>query len=861
MNALRLSFIVCVAVLITASVALAGTDVKVNGDVGIDLQNEVNLARDPSNGQHLVAIYHTDIDKSAAATPFDVGPGIGISYTTDGGASWNSTVTPTVWGLDFDPCGAIGTTGTVFAGSISQTYSYPMADTGVFVRRSHDAGASWSLATTVEAFQGGGVTVAPYDDKTMMACDQSGSSAYSGRLHVTWQRDATDYAHSEIYTAFSNDLAVSFSAPVKVNDLPLGASWANAAEPAVSPDGTVAVTWIDTNQPQTGVIPGQIMFDRSTDGGVTWGTDVTVTTMMRVAKYPNAAPYASWRANSFPALAIDPSDGRYVYIVYTGDPDGPDPPGTDVGDILLMRSADGGATWNGPTRVNDDLGNNGQFDPWVSVNPSGTVCVAWYDRRNDLADVALDVCFATSTDRGATFAPNRLVNDTQIVPAQDLFAGDDNAWFGEYLGLESDATNAFVAWTDTRNLERDIYLDSVPLGAAGGDSTPPVTTLTTAPASPDGENGWYSTLPQIALATDETAAIVYQWAGSGLGWTTYATTLTAAEGTDTLSYWATDAAGNTETVNAAVFAVDTASPTGSMQVAGGAASTTTTVVTVDSSVADTTSGMNLMRVDPGGGWGSWQAYAASVPVTLPGSAPDGTRTVNTEYKDMAGNVLASTDSIVLQRSSATQTIAPPAASTVAYNARATITGTLVVTGTLGATATVTLLGSGNGVTWTNAATASVVTVTAGSPIARASGEYVHRVTASPRVPSNSWFKFRFHGDEAHEPTESAKVLVKARAWLSRPVTPSIVRRGRTFAIYGYLRPYHPGKTPLYFYRRIGRRWVFYRRVLAPNLRYSDHTRYFVRYALPTTGAWYVRAYHADGTHAPTYSAIRSFVVR
>lgn len=865
MNALRLSFIAGVVVLITAGAALAGTDVKVNGEMGIDLQNEVNLARDPSNGQHLVAVYHTDIDKSAGATPFDVGPGLGISYTNDGGASWNSTVTPTVWGFDFDPSVAIGTTGTVFAGSVGSTttYAYPMADTGVFVRRSHDGGASWSTATTVEAFQGGGVTTAPYDDKTMMACDQSPSSAYSGRLHVTWQRDATDFAHSEIYTAFSNDLAVSFSAPVKVNDLPTVYSWANAAEPAVSPDGTVAVAWIDTNQPQTGVIPGQIMFDRSTDGGATWGTDVTVTTMMRVAKYPDSGgPYGSWRANSFPALAIDPSDGRYAYVVYTGDPDGPSPFGPDDGDIFLMRSADGGATWSGPVRANDDLGTNGQFDPWVSVNPSGTVCVAWYDRRNDVTDIDLDVYFTTSTDRGVTFSPNQRANDTRIVLAQDLVIGsDDNAWFGEYLGLESDATNAYLAWTDTRNLERDIYFDSVPLGAAGGDSTPPVTTLTTVPASPDGENGWYVSAPDVALSANETATVNYAWDGSGLGWSTYTTTLTALEGTDTLRYWATDAAGNTETVNAAAFAVDTTAPTGSMQLAGGAAATTTTALTVDSSLNDTTSGVNLMRVDPGGGWGIWQAYAASAPVTLPASAPDGTRTVNAEFKDTAGNVLALSDTILLRRSGATQTIAPPSGSVVSYNARVTVSGTLVVTSALNATAAVVLLASGNGATWTQTATAAVTTVTAGSPFARVSGEYVHHVVASPRVPSNSWFKFRFLGDETHEPTESTKILVKARAWLSRPVTPSIVRRARTFVVYGYLRPYHPGKTALYFYRRVGGKWVFYRRVLAPNLRYSTYTRYYLRYALPTSGAWYVRAYHGDATHVPTYGSLRTFVVR
>lgn len=445
-----------------ATIAVAATDVKTNQNVGIDLQNEVNLAVNPSNPNNIVVVHHTDPDLSLG---FDTGPGLGVDWTTNGGVSWNSTDTPTVWGHDFDPTVAIDTSGRIFAGSISSTsaYAYPMADTGVFVSRSTDGGQTWSQPTTVEAFMGGGVSTVPFDDKCMMTCDNSPVSPLAGRLHITWQRDETDWTHSSIYAACSTDQANSFSAPVKVSDPPTSTDEANAPVPDVAVDGTLCVAWIHTQQPNPAVVPGWIMFDKSTDGGATWGTDVTAAVMSKVAKYPNLPPYATWRANSFPAVAVDPLDSRYVYIAYTGDPDGPDPPGLDVGDIYLVRSSNGGASWGAPQRVNDDSTFHGQFSPWIDVNGSGHVYVAWYDRRTDPADIHPNVFYAVSTDRGATFSTNQQVNDVPMLLIPDGAAGTGSeCWFGEYLGLAVGQGRAHIAWTEPRFGERDIFWDWVP---------------------------------------------------------------------------------------------------------------------------------------------------------------------------------------------------------------------------------------------------------------------------------------------------------------------------------------------------------------------------------------------------------------
>ncbi len=91
----------------------------------------------------------------------------------------------------------------------------------------------------------------------------------------------------------------------------------------------------------------------------------------------------------------------------------------------------------------------------------------------------------------------------------------------------------------------------------------------------------------------------------------------------------------------AVFSVVPAL-TGTMSLDGGDAYVTSPTVTVDSAVA----GVTDMRVrDSGGSWSSWGPYAASMAWVLP--AGDGAKTVDAEYRDTDGNVLALQDAITL----------------------------------------------------------------------------------------------------------------------------------------------------------------------------------------------------------------------
>ncbi len=94
------------------------------------------------------------------------------------------------------------------------------------------------------------------------------------------------------------------------------------------------------------------------------------------------------------------------------------------------------------------------------------------------------------------------------------------------------------------------------------DKTIPEVTLTIDPTSPDGDNGWYKTLPTITLtATDnyQTEKIEYHWNSDG--WSTYTNSLTPpSEGQNIIYYRGVDKVGNTTAVGVKEVKYDATAP-------------------------------------------------------------------------------------------------------------------------------------------------------------------------------------------------------------------------------------------------------------------------------------------------------------
>jgi len=120
----------------------------------------------------------------------------------------------------------------------------------------------------------------------------------------------------------------------------------------------------------------------------------------------------------------------------------------------------------------------------------------------------------------------------------------------------------------TNRLNSDEVIANLP-GSPPSDTVPPTTTAATSPVAPNGANGWFTTSPVsvILASTDDT--LVKQIAYSATGAQSIAPTTVAGastlfqianQGVTTVSYQATDAAGNVEALKTLTVKIDTTPP-------------------------------------------------------------------------------------------------------------------------------------------------------------------------------------------------------------------------------------------------------------------------------------------------------------
>ncbi|HEV8580492.1 MAG TPA: hypothetical protein VGX68_15605 [Thermoanaerobaculia bacterium] len=140
---------------------------------------------------------------------------------------------------------------------------------------------------------------------------------------------------------------------------------------SAGPAGTLHAVWFDTRDG----LP-QVYTKRSTDGGLTWGPDV------RLSRHGARSEY--------PAVALA---GGTVYVAWHSlVPSGPE--------IILRRSADGGATWGPEIRLGEGA------HPAVAAS-GRRVRVVWGSRRDGQAEVYS----RGSHDLGATWGEETRISE------------------------------------------------------------------------------------------------------------------------------------------------------------------------------------------------------------------------------------------------------------------------------------------------------------------------------------------------------------------------------------------------------------------------------------------------------------------
>ncbi|MCK5292055.1 MAG: PKD domain-containing protein [Thermoplasmata archaeon] len=291
----------------------------------------------------------------------------------------------------------------------------------------------------------------------------------TGEIHVLWE----DYRTGEydIYSSHMASNGTSFAANVKVND-DVNPNRQSRPEMATGPGDLVHAVWEDYRNNNW-----DIYYANSTDGGLSFGTNVRVT---------NEAA-GDWQNN--PSLAVDAFGTVHVVweddrnsnwsIFYANSLDGfssntdvswGSTPGNQWGaivevgdsgtihvvweaasDIRYSRSSDGGLSFGTSLVLNDDGGNASQGKPSIAVESGGIVHVAWEDAR--LGDS--DIFYTRSADNGATFDLNVRINDDATTESQatPAVAVED----GEFV---------HIAWADARLGGWDIFYTASGNGGA-----------------------------------------------------------------------------------------------------------------------------------------------------------------------------------------------------------------------------------------------------------------------------------------------------------------------------------------------------------------------------------------------------------
>ena len=274
----------------------------------------------------------------------------------------------------------------------------------------------------------------------------------------------------------------------------------------------------------------------STDGGTSFShpnLDALDSTLspFGVNEYtgpPSSLSKYDFRLQDVRAIVADPTHPKTVFVAEANEISDSGATVRDEVDVIFARSTNYGDDWAttfqlGATAnarsINDDNGGRTatgsandvvsyQVMPRLAVGADGKLALVWYDTRRDPENGLFDVFASVSSDGGESFSPNFRVTDNSFDANAGSFkdaAGDVNYYLGDTIGMALAPDTMYVAWTDTRLGNQDIFFSRVslnPIPAPLNDRLEPNDLPEAAvPIGPDPV--FHKFLPQLTLVAGE----------------------------------------------------------------------------------------------------------------------------------------------------------------------------------------------------------------------------------------------------------------------------------------------------------------------------------------------------------------------
>jgi hypothetical protein len=386
--------------------------------------NELAIAVDPEDADHLLAgsnDYYYRFNNSTGARQAIVPTGFFTSF--DGGETWVDGQIPMRSGNGAgDPAPAFEAKHDIAVmaqlENVGGQGGFYVAQGDVSVSHSHDGGITWSEPAT--AFKGTGAGIGPANkavfwDKNYITVDNDPDSPFFGRIYVTATKFVNalqgSYDSSPIFISYSDDGAHTWSKPKRIS----------GSHPSCTFQSTGTDTTCDEDQfsyPETG-----------SDG----------TLYVHFLNYQNEA---AW-------------EGDFDFDAQ----------------IMVVRSDDGGVTWNDPVQVvqlEDGLrdmpwsvifrqtiwGHQIRWNPAgnISVNPNDPddVVVVWADRGignpNATDDCINDIIGVAPNYDPCDAGPG---SDTDVFMSRSIDGGVN--WSARTLVDDGDGAQQWFPWADHRS--------------------------------------------------------------------------------------------------------------------------------------------------------------------------------------------------------------------------------------------------------------------------------------------------------------------------------------------------------------------------------------------------------------------------